>query len=149
MKCLQLLPRSFSLVEVTLALGVASFCPLAIFSLLPIGLKTTQSSMAQTAAATIMSAVVADMRATPKTTSASTQFGISFGSQKTLYFTSEGAPSSTIAANSRYQLTITFPTNSAGPAAAIFADLKITWPAAAAPANAAGASEMFAAFDRQ
>jgi hypothetical protein len=105
--------------------------------------------MAQTTAAAIMSAVIADMRATPKTASASTQFAITFGSQKTMYFNNEGAASSTLTANSRYQLTIAFPTNSAGPAAAIFADLKVTWPAAATPANATGASEMFAAFDRQ
>jgi hypothetical protein len=119
-----------------------------MFSLLPIGVKTNQSSISQTAAATILSSVIADMRATPKSASSSTQFGISFGSQKTLYFDNEGKSSSTRAADSRYQLTVTFPPNPAGAAAAVFADLKVTWPAAVAPETATEVSEMFAAFDR-
>lgn len=57
---------AFSLVEVTLALGVAGFCLLAVFALLPIGVKTNQTSFSQTAAATILSDVVADMRTVPK-----------------------------------------------------------------------------------
>ena len=148
MRCLRLASASFSLVEVTLALGLASFCLIAIFSLLPVGVKTSQTSISQTAAATILSSVIADMRATPKSASSSTQFGISFGSQKTLYFDNESKCSLTRTPNSRYQLTVTFPANSAGTTAAVFADLKVTWPAAATPANAAGVSEIFAAFDR-
>src|ERR1051325_497154 len=63
---------AFSLVEVTLALGVAGFCLLAVFALLPIGIKTNQIAFSQTAAATILSDVVADLRAASAGTSAST-----------------------------------------------------------------------------
>src|SRR5438552_15177106 len=56
----------FSLVEVTLALGVAGFCLIAVFGLLPIGVQTNQRALSQTAATAILSSVVADMRATPK-----------------------------------------------------------------------------------
>ncbi len=57
---------AFSLIEVTLALGVAGFCLIAVFGLLPIGVQTNQRALSQTAATAILSSVVADMRATPK-----------------------------------------------------------------------------------
>src|SRR5438874_9708713 len=59
--------HAFSLVEVTLALGVAAFCLLAVFGLMPIGVQTNRNATSQTAATNVMSAVIADMRATPKT----------------------------------------------------------------------------------
>lgn len=141
--------NSFSLVEVTVALGVTAFCLVAVFGLLPVGLKANQNSISQTAAASILSAVIADMRATPKSASSSVQFGITFGTETTLYFDNEGKPSSSLGPNSRYQLKIRFPSNGSGTTAATFADLKVTWPAAAAPENALGSSEVFAAFDRR
>src|SRR5438094_7676946 len=58
--------HAFSLVEVTLALGVAAFCLLAVFGLMPIGVQTNRNTTSQTAAANIMAAVVADLRATSK-----------------------------------------------------------------------------------
>jgi type II secretory pathway pseudopilin PulG len=58
--------HAFSLVEVTLALGVAAFCLLAVFGLMPIGVQTNRNTISQTAAANIMAAVVADLRATSK-----------------------------------------------------------------------------------
>lgn len=139
---------SFSLVEVTLALGVAAFCLIAVFGLLPIGLKTNQNAISQTASASIIAAVVADMRATPRATATSTQFGITFGTAKTLFFDGEGRFATSPAANSRYQLNVNFPPNSAGSNAATFAYLKVTWPASAVSGNALGSSEVFAAFDR-
>jgi uncharacterized protein (TIGR02598 family) len=141
-------PASFSLVEVTVALGVTAFCLVALFGLLPIGLKTNQNSISQTAAGNILSAVIADLRATPKNASSSIQYGITFGTETTLYFDNEGKPSSSLNPNSRYQLTIKFPSNGSGTTAATFADLKVAWPAAATLENVLGSSEVFAAFDR-
>jgi len=57
---------AFSLVELTLALGVAAFCLLAAFGLMPIGVQTNRNATSQTAAASIMAAVAADLRGTPK-----------------------------------------------------------------------------------
>ena len=138
----------FSLVEVTLALGVASLCLVAILGLVPVGLRTNQNASSQNAAVNILSAVIADMRATPRAGTTSNQFGITFGSPKTLFFESEAKFATSLNTNSRYQVTINFPTNTAGSTAAIFADLKASWPATAAQSNANGAVEMFAAFDR-
>jgi len=149
---------SFSLVEVTLALGVAAISMLVIFSLLPIGLQTNQRSIEQTASADILSALAADLRATPVTTprgnpATSTQLGISIPAAgttgtTTLFFNGAGRFASSQQSDSRYRATITFVSNNGGPKTATFADLQITWPAGATITNAQGSAEMFAAFDR-
>lgn len=148
----------FSLVEITLALGVAAVSLLVIFSLLPIGLQTNQRSIEQTVSADILSAVIADLRATPLTsprgnTATSTQFGISIPAAgdtgtTTLFLNSAGQSNSSQQPDSRYRLTITFMANSGGPKTATFAHINVTWPAGAAIANAQGSAETFAAFDR-
>jgi hypothetical protein len=74
---------AFSLVEVTLALGVAAFCLIAVFGLLPIGLKTDQGAIRQTTANGILSAIVADLRATPLTRTTSNLFTIDFSKSQT------------------------------------------------------------------
>lgn len=150
-------PRSthaaFSLVEVTLALGVAVFCLVAIFGLLPIGVSTSQASMEQTAANGILSAVVADLRATPRQQAAtSSQFAIPIpdsgtGEVVTLYFTADGQSATVLKPDSHYLLTLTFPATSGGRAATL-ANLKVSWPAAATLANASGVAETFVALDR-
>jgi len=136
---------AFSLVEVTLALGVAAFCLIAVFGLVPVGLQTNRNATSQTAATNIIAAVVADLRATPNTNNTSSQFGIFGANPSPMYFDGAGQFATTLGASSRYQLNITW--NSA-PSGLRYADLKVTWPAAASPANASGLVEIFAAFDR-
>jgi Tfp pilus assembly protein PilV len=58
----------FSLVEVTLALGVVVFCLVTIMGLLAVGINTTHVSTAQTAAVNILTAVASDVEATPNIT---------------------------------------------------------------------------------
>jgi type II secretory pathway pseudopilin PulG len=53
----------FSLVEVTLALGVAAFCLLALLALLPAGVKVQQNSIQQTTANQILSQICSFLRA--------------------------------------------------------------------------------------
>ena len=62
---------AFSLVEVTLALGIAAFCLIAVFGLMPVGVQTNRNATSQTAATDIIAAIVSDLRATPKTVSTS------------------------------------------------------------------------------
>lgn len=152
--------KAFSLVEVTLALGIAAVSLLAIFALLPVGVKTNQVAIEQTASTDLLSSVAADLRATPATNprggaATSPRFGIaipanpvSANTTTTLYFTTEGQFSMTLAAASRYRVSITFLANGAGGRTATFAHLNATWPAPAAPASAEGAAEMFVALDR-
>jgi type II secretory pathway pseudopilin PulG len=151
---------AFSLVEVVLALGVAAFSLIAVFALLPVGVQTNRNAISQTVATGIVASVIADLRATPKPPALNTsnQYQIVFGTSKTLYFDSVGRcsidlngstkPDGTTwlpSLQTRYQLNITFSWNSG---LAYGADLKMTWPAAATPANASGSTETFAAFDR-
>lgn len=165
--------RGFSLVEVTLALGVAAVSLLAIFALLPLGLKTNQVAIERTAATDLLSAVIADLRATPVTNprggaTTSPRFAISIPANPvssvttvTLFFNTEGQCSTDLegstkpdgsswapALQARYRATIAFAPNGAGARTATFVNLKATWPAAAALANAGGSAEMFLALDR-
>src|SRR5438309_3334382 len=55
-------PAGFSLVEVTLALGVAAFCLLVLLGLLPTGIKTQQSGIQQTTANQIISQISSFLR---------------------------------------------------------------------------------------
>ena len=151
---------AFSLVEVTLALGIAAFCLIAVFGLMPVGLQTNRNAKSQTRATNLMAAVMADLRATPRTRTTSLQFCIPLITSSTtftLYFDSEGRCSSNLAGSTspcgvvwnpaldtRYQVNVTFPLTGN----LTYADVKITWPAAATTANASGSVEMFAAFDR-
>jgi uncharacterized protein (TIGR02598 family) len=152
---------AFSLIELTLAIGVAAFCLLTVMGLIPIAVVTNRNATSQTRATNIVAAVMADLRATPKATSTSSQLAITFGTAKTLYFNSEGEASCDLAGSqkadcvsawspaiqTRYRLTVTFPTS---PAGSSYADLRVTWPAPVDPANTtpSGMAEMFAAFDR-
>jgi len=137
---------AFSLVEVTLAIGVAAFCLIAVFGLVPVGVQTNRNATSQTAATNIAAAVAADLRATPATSTTSSQFAITFGTARTLYFDGAGQFTTLLSANSRYQLNVSW--NSSGFTGLRYADVKVTWPAAATPANASGSVETFAAFDR-
>jgi type II secretory pathway pseudopilin PulG len=54
---------AFSLVEVTLALGVAAICLIAVLGLIPATLKTQQASIQQTTANQIISTIFSSLRA--------------------------------------------------------------------------------------
>ena len=163
----------FSLVEVTLALGVAAVSLLAIFALLPVGLKTNQIAIEQRTSADLLSAVMADLRATPVTNprggaTASPRFAIGIPANPvssvttvTLFFNTAGQCSTDLEGttkpdgsswypplHTRYRATIRFVPNDAGARTATFVDLKATWPAAAAVGHTTGAAEMFLALDR-
>jgi uncharacterized protein (TIGR02598 family) len=64
--------QGFSLVEVTIAIAILSFCLLTLLALLPIGLSSTTETLQVTNAAGIVSQICADLRATPLATSANT-----------------------------------------------------------------------------
>ena len=59
--------HAFSLVELTLAIGVAAFCLIAVFGLIPVGVQTNRNSTSETQATTIIALAIADLRAAPAT----------------------------------------------------------------------------------
>src|SRR5262245_7618676 len=150
-------PTAFSLVEVTLALGIAAVCLVAVIGIIPVGVQTNRNATSQTAATNIMAAVIADLRATPKGNPTSIQFGVNVPTDarngaaqnclpcaacwtaqtQTFYFDSQGQP--VVQANGRYRLSVTSVANptatAVGGAAfgAVFMALKVTWPASVDP----------------
>lgn len=150
--------EGFSLVEVTLALGVAAFCLLVVFGLIPVGLRSNQAAVEQTVAVGILSNVAADLRATPRTTPAGQKVAsqryaidipanpVTAQSVVTLFVDEDGNWSKTVDANSRYRLTVTFPSNGTETRRATLAYLRVSWPCSAA--QPVGYAESFVALDR-
>jgi type II secretory pathway pseudopilin PulG len=153
----------FSLVELTLAIGIAAFCLITVFALVPIAVQTNRNATSQTAANSIIASVIADMRATPNGVTPSLQFVVNLPANaaspadpppcsgtQTLYFNGQGQAATVLGANSRYRLIVTFVRNPAGATAPTYARLKLSWPAAVDPCTTtpSGSVETFAAFDR-
>lgn len=147
MKAELLKQRGFSLVEVTLALAVASFCLVAVFGLMPLGVNVSNQAVQQTAATAILTAVATDLRSTPSVAPGNTvqteQFGIEI-------------PANPVASNvistkvidGRYRLTVTF-SAAADPKSPTLANLKVSWPGEIAdPARANGFVQTLVAMDR-
>lgn len=145
---------AFSLIEVTLAIGVAAISLLTIFGLLVTGTRVGYTATEQSAAADIMTSVANDLRSTPSTNSVSSVFNISIPSGgstavSTLYFTSQGTSSTTLNNDSRYRINISFRANGGGSRTATFLSLKATWPAPADPLlSSTQSAELFVALDR-
>jgi type II secretory pathway pseudopilin PulG len=153
---------AFSLVEVTLALGIAAFCLIAVFGLIPVAALTNRNATSQTAATNIMAAVVADLRATPMTISTSAQFALNIPADptspqdpppcsgtQTLYLNSKGQ---IVTTDARYRVVVTFVRNPSATrtTGVTYARLKVSWPALVDPCvtTPSGSVEMLAALDR-
>ena len=148
---------AFSLVEVTLALGVAAIALLAILGLVPTGLQTQQTSIQQTTAnqiiSTIFSALRADVRLPPGQASKvcpdppdpnqPCQWDQLHGHWRdravpdTLYFTKEAKQTGTINGSPpadavfRAKITYRFPPSET----TSLADITVSWPAQVDPAT--------------
>jgi len=166
----------FSLVEVALALGLATYCLVAVSGLLSVGITSGQTSNQQTAAANLVKSVVADLHVAPATVGSgftkSPQFGFEIPapgqggtvpSIQTVYFSEAAsatgamgsAPATGVADGARYRVTLAFnpPSSSAGRAGTSVRVL-VTWPAVADqkplewPSRYAGSFEVVTALDR-
>src|SRR5437868_4282080 len=123
MKCKIYRFPGFSLVEITLALGVASFCLLGIFALFPTSLRTNQITIQQTADTSLARAIAADLQVTPKSLSNSPRYGITIpatgSATHTIFLQEDGTAGAqdqdaVASQNPKYRATITFaaPVNS-------------------------------------
>jgi type II secretory pathway pseudopilin PulG len=162
--------QAFSLVELTLAIGVAAFCLLAVFGLLPVAQSSHQTASEQTVANGLTSEIISDLRAThktaPPTPQVSPRFGLAVGapgapsSAETLFFR-DGAdvigPPDTPAVGAdplpRYRATVVLTPPASGRRATT-GRILVTWPAMAdpvpgsAPTKYNGSLETFVALDR-
>jgi Tfp pilus assembly protein PilV len=154
----------FSLVEVALALGVVSFCLVALMGMITVGLNSSGNATAETGAASLLTAVAADLRDTPLATTAvpvpsSPFFQIPVPTPapspvpspapvpvpKIFYVDSGGGFASTLAAlpAARFQVTVTTLASppSTTPTYSTTEQVVIAWPAQASAAKAAGSVE--------
>ena len=139
---------AFSLVEVTIALAVASFCLLILVGLLPAGINMNHNSFAQTVGINLSTSIAADLEATATncattpTNCISPIYSIpivapqaSSSITTTLYMQDNGSFGST-AHNGPYRVTVT--TKGPGAAnvhAATTARIFVTWPAPVNPST--------------
>ena len=153
---------AFSLVEVTLALGVTSFCLVAILGLLPIGLNTSKAAFEEAAANNILLSAAVDLRSTPATSPrgqsiSSEQFGIPLPENpvsqssltKTVYLSDDGTMQPTLSGDSHYRLSVYPLKNGSNAHAPTLLRLKVSAPAALDPDHVAVNSvEAVIALDR-
>jgi type II secretory pathway pseudopilin PulG len=156
---------AFSLVEITLALGIAAFCLLAVFGLLATGLQTQQASVQQTTANQILSQQAADLRAAVRyppglasrlNSQQQTLKGhwANVGTPDTLYYTNEGVQTGgvnpgTPPTDAVFRLTLTYLFPPADTTS--LANITVSWPAQVNPATGtpAGKVQTFVAVNRK
>src|SRR5205823_2918867 len=135
---------AFSLVEITLAMGVAGFCLIAVLGLLPVALQTQQASVQQTTANAIMAEILGDLRADVRLPpgQASKEGDSGFGlhghwllvsEPDTLYFTNQATLAASLdsTATFRAKVTYLFPPTASTSVAKII----VSWPAQVDPAT--------------
>jgi type II secretory pathway pseudopilin PulG len=148
---------AFSLVEVTLALGVAAICLVAMLGLLPTNLKTQQNSVRQTTANQVVSQISSVLRADvrlppgqankvcpdPPDPNVPCNWGdlhghwLQVAAPDTMYFTNEGKQTGNLngdpPADAVFRAKITYrlpPSETTS-----IADITVSWPAAVDPDN--------------
>ena len=173
----QRISAAFSLVEVALAMGVASFCLVAVLGLVPLGVSTNEAASDQATGSNILTHVLADLRATPMT---SPPGGVTASAEYKLAFPLHGSGASTApvvlppiyfgnsvqhfsfsptAAASRFRLTVSFLPSTANPPTgsvdrtASGVSLQVSWPPSVNPNDSStgtptGHVQIFANLDR-
>ena len=159
---------AFSLAEVSVALGVAAFCLITVFGLLPVGMRSNQNSIEQTAAASLVTAVAADLQATPPlspgaTSSQSPIFQIALPSPlsssqtiRHVYCAEDGSSTSVGAATAHYLVSVGMTPPSTGRRDVTRVRILVSWPAAVNasvqadqwPVRFSGSFEAFTALNR-
>ena len=168
---------AFSLVELTLALGIAALCLITVFALMPVAVLANRNATSQTAATNILALAVADLRAAktaspmlgitpiPTDPTSPPQFvppdfvpcsgGHTSSTSQILYFDSQGQCLSCLQqsiSNALYRLIVTFVKNTTATATsgATYVNVKVTWPAAIDPCavTPGGSVQTFAALSR-
>ena len=140
------LVSGFSLVEVAVALGIASFCLVTLMALLPVGIQRYHDADAQSAMVNLATMTVRDLEETPSS-GTSPRFGFSIPAAggtasgttpQTVYVdaseTPAGTPGTAPTSSSIYRISVFFSPPGTGQRTATLARIWITFPANADPA---------------
>lgn len=144
----------FTLVEVALALGVASFCMVALLGLIPAGLNSSQNAISQTGAVGVIRSIATDLKSARLSATESPEYALPLdGASSTELFVEEGGRFSRTLAQvprARFRATVTTlePSTADDAPSASLQRIVISWPAAAEPAEATGRLETIVALDR-
>ena len=157
---------AFTLVEVALAMGIASFCLVVVLGLVPLGIDTSAKASDETVGSSILTHVLADLRATPMTSppgteAVSSEYQLKIpahaatGNASTvlppIYFgnSAQQFSFSSSAVTARYRLTVTF-LPSTGTRSATGVSLLVSWPPQVDPVTGTpvGRVQIFASLDR-
>lgn len=127
--------RGFSLVEVTIALGIASFCLLGIVGMLPVGLSSKRDSTASLLASGVVNSVVTDLHSLDSSTSATTtpafKFDLANSGVQTRFLDKDGQDVGTSwQPDAIYRLSVKLTPPTAGERTATKARIIVAWPAA-------------------
>jgi len=156
---------AFSLVELTLALGVGAFCLVALLGTLPVGLKSQQVAVQQTTSNAIISQIVTFLRADVRLPPGQADkvqgewsnlkgHWAQVATPDTLFFTNEGNLSkanSAIPADAAFRARITYYSPPSLGYTTSLADVTVSWPAQVDPTTGgtpAGTVETFVAVNR-
>jgi uncharacterized protein (TIGR02598 family) len=133
---------AFSLVEVTLAIGVASFSLISMLALLPVGLNNAQSATMQTGAMNLIAAVAADIRITPPSATESPRFQINPAGATTKLFNRDGTISSTGQPIYKVVIQKVQPSPATPAVSGTIDHITVTWPALAPGSTSTGSVDV-------
>ena len=156
---------AFSLIELTLALGVAAFCLITVFGLMAVGLKTQQAAVQQTKANAIMSQAVQFLRADVRLPPGQAKKAQGNWANLSGHWQSQAVPDTLFFANDGNQIGYAQGSAPPAPAGAVFratftylfpptattsiAKITVSWPAAQSDlTQVEGSIDMFAAVNR-
>ncbi len=150
-------------------MGIASFCLITVFALLPMGVANDKETVDTTVAAGIAAQVIADLRVNPTATSSphysvpipkaggATTITTTLPAAQILYFADDGSYSTTLvrtgATPSLYRVSVGYAPPPTGKTTATILRVFVSWPAVADtttawPSKYKGSYELITALDR-
>lgn len=137
---------AFSLIEIVLALGITTFCLVALLGLFSVAIRTSRESAEELLAAHLAQSILVTRRSYP-TNDLSATFPnfplppLASSAQSIIQLDNDGNKVVTNSSTAQYNLSynISAPAQAPGPA---FVYLRLTWPARATSSNLMGAYEV-------
>lgn len=141
--------RAMTLVEVCMALGIFTFCIMALLGLLPTGMNLLRDTRSENIATNILTDIVSDIRVLPETQSVTTRYAIPLqnGSSGEIAFDANGDQLPTAAASDAvYLARWSVFERDPGTHTPARASVAVVWPARAAKPS--GIVEMLVLFNK-